>query len=330
MITLDENEETYSVMFSSLKHPLRRKILRILSNDTKTFTEILQEVDVESAHLSYHLDSLDGLIKKTDQGIYALSELGRAAVSLMARVEEPLRLAAPKIVATQRRLKVARITLILALLLGLSLLTSGIFAVSSVNFQKAWIHTSVDTDSYVIQSHRLYGFSGFFYQGDGLYGIQVNLAVLGGYSQFPFVVRLSLPIGGNATLTDADVWNQSWYEWSVTDPGYYEELAVTLLARGNSAQLISQVSFDHVHPSPGRIIGPFRPTGSLIIMQTGANVNQNITLSGFRAFQIKWFYFPNPDDAWKNAAVLSGIGLLTPSLALLIVARNFDRRKEAY
>ncbi len=326
---MTENEETYSVMFSSLKHPLRRKILRILSNNSRTFTEILQEVDVESAHLSYHLDSLDGLIRKSDQGIYMLSELGRAAVSLMARVEEPFRLAAPRILATRRRLRVARIMLVFALLLGLSLLTSGIFAISSVNYQKAAIQTNVDTDSYVIQPHSLYGFNGYIYQGDGLYGVQVNLAVLGGYSQFPFTIRLSLPIGGNGT-TGADYWNQSWYEWSVTEPGYYEELAVTLLARGNSAALISQVSFDHVHPSPGRIIGPFRPTSSLVMMQTAANLNQNVTLSGFRAFQIKWFYFPNPDDAWKNAAVLSGISLLTPSLALLLVARNFDKRKEVF
>ncbi len=89
-----KEEETYSLIFSSLKHPIRRKIFRILVNGSKTFTEILEQVNVDSSHLSYHLDSLKELVKKED-GKYALSDFGSAATSLMSMVEEPERSASP-------------------------------------------------------------------------------------------------------------------------------------------------------------------------------------------------------------------------------------------
>jgi hypothetical protein len=81
-------EETYSVIFSSLKHPVRRRILRILEDGSRTFTDILEQVDVDGSHLSYHLDSLKELIKK-ENGKYVLSDFGRAATSLMSKIEEP-------------------------------------------------------------------------------------------------------------------------------------------------------------------------------------------------------------------------------------------------
>lgn len=81
-------DETYSLIFSSLKHPVRRKILRILANGPRTFSGVLGQVDVESSHLSYHLENLNGLIKKQNNE-YSLSSVGRAAVSLMSKVEEP-------------------------------------------------------------------------------------------------------------------------------------------------------------------------------------------------------------------------------------------------
>jgi hypothetical protein len=85
---LSDEEETYSLIFSSLKHPIRRRIFRLLSEGSKSFTEILEEVDVDSSHLSYHLDSLKELVKK-ENGKYALSDFGYAAASLMSMVEEP-------------------------------------------------------------------------------------------------------------------------------------------------------------------------------------------------------------------------------------------------
>jgi DNA-binding Lrp family transcriptional regulator len=92
--SLSDEEETYSLIFSSLKHPIRRKILRLLSENPKTFTEIFEEVGVDSSTLSYHLDSLKELVKK-ENAKYSLSDFGHAAISLMWKVEEPERPVSP-------------------------------------------------------------------------------------------------------------------------------------------------------------------------------------------------------------------------------------------
>ena len=83
----DDREEIYSTMFSSLKHPARRKILRILSEKPLTFSEMLDLLGVSSSNLTYHLESLGELISQ-ENGIYKLSTFGSAAVGTMKIVEE--------------------------------------------------------------------------------------------------------------------------------------------------------------------------------------------------------------------------------------------------
>jgi DNA-binding transcriptional ArsR family regulator/uncharacterized coiled-coil protein SlyX len=82
-------EDSYSMIFSSLKHPIRRKILRILSSEAQTFSDLQKQFKIESSHLTYHIDGLGNLLYKTEDGKYALSSLGEAAVSMMRNVEEP-------------------------------------------------------------------------------------------------------------------------------------------------------------------------------------------------------------------------------------------------
>lgn len=53
-----------------------------------------EEVGVDSSTLSYHLDSLKELIKK-ENAKYSLSDFGRAALSLMLKVEGPEKTASP-------------------------------------------------------------------------------------------------------------------------------------------------------------------------------------------------------------------------------------------
>jgi DNA-binding transcriptional ArsR family regulator len=81
-------DEIYSTMFSSLKHPVRRKILRMLGNKPMTFMEMVEELGVSTPHLTYHLESLGELISKMDSGQYKLSAFGLATVSAMKGVEE--------------------------------------------------------------------------------------------------------------------------------------------------------------------------------------------------------------------------------------------------
>lgn len=84
-----DEEDSYSIIFTSLKHPIRRKILRILSNEPQTFSDLLKQFKIESSHLTYHIDGLGNLLYKNEEGKYTLSSLGEAAVSMMKNVEEP-------------------------------------------------------------------------------------------------------------------------------------------------------------------------------------------------------------------------------------------------
>jgi DNA-binding transcriptional ArsR family regulator len=84
----ESEEEIYSIMFSSLKHPARRKILRMLSEKSMTFSQLLEELGVSSSHLTYHLENLGELVTKTENGEYKLSTFGTASVETMKIVEE--------------------------------------------------------------------------------------------------------------------------------------------------------------------------------------------------------------------------------------------------
>lgn len=84
----DSGEETYSTMFASLKHPARRKILRMLAEKPKNFSRILEELGISSSHLTYHLENLGELVTKLEDGRYRLSTFGKAAVLTMKGVEE--------------------------------------------------------------------------------------------------------------------------------------------------------------------------------------------------------------------------------------------------
>jgi len=82
-------EDTYTAIFSALKHPIRRKILRMLEVAPATYTEMMKALGVETGLLNYHLESLSALLTRNDEGKYSLSGFGEAALSLTRRVEEP-------------------------------------------------------------------------------------------------------------------------------------------------------------------------------------------------------------------------------------------------
>lgn len=81
-------DEIYSTMFTSLKHPVRRKILRMLGNKPMSFMEMVEELGVSSPNLTYHLESLGELISKMDNDQYKLSSFGVATVDAMKGIEE--------------------------------------------------------------------------------------------------------------------------------------------------------------------------------------------------------------------------------------------------
>ncbi len=85
---MSEEDDTYSSMFAALKHPIRRKILRIVNQKPSTYTEILNQLSVDNGLLNYHLDNMKDLTTKDEEGRYHLSEFGKAAVGLTEKVEE--------------------------------------------------------------------------------------------------------------------------------------------------------------------------------------------------------------------------------------------------
>ena len=88
MLMSGSEEDPYSQIFSSLKHPTRRLLLRSLKErPSKRFSKLQSELVIDSPTLSYHLDALRGLVEKNGEG-YSLTELGAAAYNLMGRVEE--------------------------------------------------------------------------------------------------------------------------------------------------------------------------------------------------------------------------------------------------
>jgi DNA-binding transcriptional ArsR family regulator len=84
------DDELYTTMFNALRHGVRRKVLRILSKRKVSFTSLLNELEISSSHLTYHLDALGELITK-DESKYTLSVFGKAAVEMMTNIEDPPR-----------------------------------------------------------------------------------------------------------------------------------------------------------------------------------------------------------------------------------------------
>ncbi len=120
-------DEIYSTMFSSLKHPVRRKILRMLGNKPMTFMEMVEELGVSTPHLTYHLESLGELISKVDGGQYKLSAFGLATVGAMKGVEEVHE------IEPKRRLTASRWKAVLGILMVAVLLLAGMAAIQYVN-----------------------------------------------------------------------------------------------------------------------------------------------------------------------------------------------------
>jgi len=88
---MGREEDTYTEIFSALKHPIRRKILKMLEVDNHTYTSLLNGLGIESGLLTYHLENLGSLIGKTDDGKYRVSEFGLAALKLTKNIEDPIK-----------------------------------------------------------------------------------------------------------------------------------------------------------------------------------------------------------------------------------------------
>ena len=119
-------EETYTLILTSLKHPLRRKILRILSEKPLSYSEILEALEIDSGHLNYHIKNLGEIVTRTKDGKYALSSVGFAAVKLMSKIEEQD--ASTK--ANKRVRRISNTATIFSVIFAAALLTATVYTVT--------------------------------------------------------------------------------------------------------------------------------------------------------------------------------------------------------
>jgi DNA-binding transcriptional ArsR family regulator len=119
-------EETYSLILSALKHPLRRKILRMLADKPHNFSEILESLAIDSGHLNYHIKSMGDIVTQTEDGKYALSSVGLAAIELVGKVEEQ-----DKSTKTKKRSKrISKLAMIFSAIFAIALLTATVYTLT--------------------------------------------------------------------------------------------------------------------------------------------------------------------------------------------------------
>jgi len=148
-------EEIYSTMFSSLKHPVRRKILRMLSDKPMTFMEMVDHLGVSSSHLTYHLESLGELISKMEDGRYRLSSFGVATVTAMKGVEESPVLEVKRGLKLSFKWKAAFTVLLIAIIALASVATLGINALSQLESLRA---ENVQLRSWGVETNKVANF----------------------------------------------------------------------------------------------------------------------------------------------------------------------------
>jgi len=76
-------DKSRAELFEALGHPVRIKILHALQDGPLGFADLKRRVGIESSgHLQFHLNKLDGLVKMTLEGLYAMSDDGHEALRI--------------------------------------------------------------------------------------------------------------------------------------------------------------------------------------------------------------------------------------------------------
>ncbi len=85
-------EDVEEVVLQALGHRERRNILEIVasSGDGVLYSDILNELGMNTGKLNYHLKLLEGIIEKDDSRRYRLMELGVRAFELLRGLTENL------------------------------------------------------------------------------------------------------------------------------------------------------------------------------------------------------------------------------------------------
>lgn len=128
-------------MFSSLKHPARRKILRILADKPLAFSEMLELLGISSSNLTYHLENLGELVSKDENGVYRLSTFGQAAVGTMKLVEDAPVIQPKQRTALNRKWRMVTGVLLIGLIVCASIATLGLTTLNAALSERDSLQT---------------------------------------------------------------------------------------------------------------------------------------------------------------------------------------------
>ncbi len=84
---MTQNQADKKTIFNVLGNDLRRRIFVHIGIQPRTYTWLLEELEIESGHLAYHLRNMGGLVEKDTEGIYKLSKLGIEASNILEEKE---------------------------------------------------------------------------------------------------------------------------------------------------------------------------------------------------------------------------------------------------
>jgi DNA-binding transcriptional ArsR family regulator len=120
-VNVSSEDEVYSIIFTSLRHPVRRRILRMLADKPMNFMQMVEELGVSTSHLTYHLESLGELLSKSENNQYKLSTFGEAAIGTMRGVEESSKRKSTSRLGLTLRWKAFLVMLIIGILVSTSI-----------------------------------------------------------------------------------------------------------------------------------------------------------------------------------------------------------------
>lgn len=83
MDTMGENLD--DTLIKALSNPERKNILRIVASHPEgvNYTGILEESQLSTGRLNYHLGALTGFLEKREERLYSLTELGKTAIAVL-------------------------------------------------------------------------------------------------------------------------------------------------------------------------------------------------------------------------------------------------------
>ena len=87
------DQDEVSKVLAVLSHPLRREILSNLDEKGElSFTDIMNDIKVDTGKLSFHIRNLNGSIEQTEVGKYKLTRMGEHAISLLKVLKPGLKI----------------------------------------------------------------------------------------------------------------------------------------------------------------------------------------------------------------------------------------------